>query len=95
MPIRTCVGCRRRFEQQGLVRFTRGVGGAGWAPDPPAVRSEGRGAYLCSAECAVGVARNRRYPGLAAGAQAVDFATAERACMMVRPPLGPEYEAMN
>jgi predicted RNA-binding protein YlxR (DUF448 family) len=33
-------------------------------------RAEGRGAYLCSALCAGRVAKNKRFPGLAAAAAA-------------------------
>ena len=60
-PARTCVGCRTVFAQPGLRRFTRLA--EGWAADAGKRRS-GRGAYLCSRECAQRVAKNKRYPGL-------------------------------
>ena len=58
---RTCVGCRTVFEQPALRRFTR-VDGR-WVADA-GKRSEGRGVYLCSSDCAQRVAKNKRYPGL-------------------------------
>lgn len=68
-PIRTCVGCRTRFEQARLVRFVRD--GGAWRCDDGRPRSRGRGAYLCSERCAVRVSKNKRYAGLAATATAV------------------------
>ncbi|MBV8074270.1 MAG: DUF448 domain-containing protein [Candidatus Eremiobacteraeota bacterium] len=65
IPLRTCVGCRERREQPAMRRFTRASGG--WVADRGR-RSPGRGAYLCSAQCAERVAKNKRYPGLAAAA---------------------------
>ncbi|MBV8152746.1 MAG: DUF448 domain-containing protein [Candidatus Eremiobacteraeota bacterium] len=72
-PIRTCVGCRERRDQSAMVRFVRRDGGGGgeWSADRGR-RSEGRGAYLCSAQCAGRVAKNKRYPGLAAAARSLD-----------------------
>ncbi|MFN2459316.1 MAG: YlxR family protein [Candidatus Velthaea sp.] len=61
VPERTCVGCRVRFPQPALRRFVRGAGG--WLADRDR-RSDGRGAYLCSRNCAERVAKNKRYPGL-------------------------------
>jgi len=61
VPVRTCVGCRRRQAQAGLRRFVRRVDG--WQADAGR-RSEGRGVYLCSSACAERVAKNKRYPGL-------------------------------
>jgi predicted RNA-binding protein YlxR (DUF448 family) len=58
---RTCVGCRKRFPQPSLRRFTRRD--SRWVADT-GKRKEGRGAYLCSRECAQRVAKNKRYPGL-------------------------------
>jgi predicted RNA-binding protein YlxR (DUF448 family) len=65
-PIRTCVGCRQRGEQQGLHRFVRSTEGA-WA-EATLPRSSGRGAYLCSLACAQRVMKNKKYPGLGAAA---------------------------
>jgi uncharacterized protein len=65
-PFRQCVGCRKRFAQRDLYRFVRGV--AGWSADRGRKRQAGRGAYLCSLECAKSAVRNRRYPGLATAA---------------------------
>jgi len=48
-----------------MRRFTRASGG--WVADRGS-RQPGRGAYLCSAKCAERVAKNKRYPGLAASA---------------------------
>ena len=61
IPVRTCVGCRGHFEQPVLRRFVRRMDG--WAADGIR-RSDGRGAYLCSRECAGRVAKNKRYQGL-------------------------------
>ena len=61
IPQRTCVGCRKVFGQAELRRFTRQDDR--WVADA-GKRSEGRGAYLCSAQCAQRVAKNKRYPGL-------------------------------
>jgi len=59
-PARTCVGCRKVFPQPALRRFTRQ--GDRWIADG-SKRNEGRGAYLCSRECAQRVAKNKRYLG--------------------------------
>ncbi|MBV8367401.1 MAG: YlxR family protein [Candidatus Eremiobacteraeota bacterium] len=59
-PQRTCVGCRTALPQPALRRFTRRDGR--WVADTGR-RSEGRGVYLCSRECAERVAKNKRYPG--------------------------------
>ncbi|MBV9104203.1 MAG: YlxR family protein [Candidatus Eremiobacteraeota bacterium] len=65
-----CVGCRTRFPQAALVRYVRADSGrqSEWRRDPVGRRRPGRGAYLCSSECAVRVKKNRRYPGLAEAA---------------------------
>ena len=60
IPARTCVGCRKVFPQPALRRFIRLNGR--WLADG-GKRHEGRGAYLCSRECAERVAKNKRYPG--------------------------------
>jgi uncharacterized protein len=65
-PFRQCVGCRQRFAQRELFRFVRNP--AGWAADRGRKRQEGRGAYLCSLECAQRALKNKRYPGLATAA---------------------------
>ncbi|MEO6836423.1 MAG: DUF448 domain-containing protein [Candidatus Tumulicola sp.] len=60
------MGCRKRYPQAELVRFVRSP--EGWRPDGAARRAKqpGRGAYLCSDACGTAVAKNKRYPGLAA-----------------------------
>ncbi|MGP8160443.1 MAG: YlxR family protein [Candidatus Dormibacteria bacterium] len=45
VPLRTCVGCRRRRPRPELVRLVAGAAGA-VILDTPA-RAPGRGAYLC------------------------------------------------
>jgi len=45
VPLRTCVGCRRRRPRSELVRLAAGAAGA-VILDIPA-RAPGRGAYLC------------------------------------------------
>ncbi len=60
MPVRTCVGCRTRREQHELQRFVRV--GDGWSADGDR-RHDGRGVYLCGAQCAKAVIKNKRYPG--------------------------------
>jgi predicted RNA-binding protein YlxR (DUF448 family) len=52
-----------------MQRFVRvpGAGKAAWLPDACSKRP-GRGVYLCSAECAVRVEKNKKYPGLASAA---------------------------
>jgi predicted RNA-binding protein YlxR (DUF448 family) len=39
-----------------------------WRPDAERMKQTGRGVYLCSAECAKRVEKNKKYPGLAAAA---------------------------
>lgn len=49
MPVRTCVGCRKRAEKTELVRIVATPGGP--KEDPKAVEP-GRGAYVCpGGEC--------------------------------------------
>jgi predicted RNA-binding protein YlxR (DUF448 family) len=62
-PVRTCVGCRTRREQQMLQRFVRC--NDGWTADGTR-RSAGRGVYLCGTQCAGAVIKNKRFPGLGA-----------------------------
>lgn len=62
-PTRQCVVCKRRDEKRKLMRFVHEK--AGWRPDPSALGS-GRGAYLCSPECAQAVKKNKRYRALGA-----------------------------
>jgi hypothetical protein len=62
VPLRQCVVCKRRVEKPRLMRFVHGEGG--WATDPDG-RKPGRGAYLCSPECAQAVKKNKRYRALA------------------------------
>jgi uncharacterized protein len=65
-PFRQCVGCRGRFAQRELFRFVRAQ--TGWSADRGQKRQAGRGAYLCSLECAQSALKNKRYPGLATAA---------------------------
>ena len=65
VPIRQCAGCRARLPQKQMQRFVRQD--RVWHPDA-ARRRPGRGVYLCSAECAKRVEKNRKYPGLASAA---------------------------
>jgi uncharacterized protein len=62
VPIRQCVACKSRIEKRRLMRFVHGEGG--WAADPSG-QGAGRGAYLCSPECAQAVKKNKRYRALA------------------------------
>jgi predicted RNA-binding protein YlxR (DUF448 family) len=62
VPIRQCVGCRRRLEKGKLTRYVRTADGA-WHADPRAL-APGRGAYLCSPECMQRLKKNKRYKGL-------------------------------
>jgi len=52
VPVRSCIGCRRRRPSSELVRITRFVDGNGSTTAAPAVAvdgpSSGRGAWLCS-----------------------------------------------
>jgi predicted RNA-binding protein YlxR (DUF448 family) len=57
------VGCRSRRGQPELERFVQRAGG--WLADG-ARRGAGRGCYLCGAQCAKAVVKNKRYPGLGA-----------------------------
>lgn len=53
-----------------MQRFVRaaGSGPPAWLADAGSKRRPGRGAYLCSAECARKVEKNKKYPGLASAA---------------------------
>jgi predicted RNA-binding protein YlxR (DUF448 family) len=53
-----------------MQRFVRvpGPGKPAWLPDAGSKREPGRGVYLCSAECAKRVEKNKKYPGLASAA---------------------------
>ena len=48
MPIRTCVGCRERFDQGILLRWV--IDPDGCAVPDPSRRRPGRGAYVCRRE---------------------------------------------
>jgi len=72
VPERSCVGCRRRAPQATLVRFVQRPDG--WRPDVSVPRAPGRGAYVCSPECAARARKNRRYPGLADAAETIEWA---------------------
>jgi predicted RNA-binding protein YlxR (DUF448 family) len=65
VPVRQCVVCKARAEKRGLMRFVQGSDG--WIVDPTG-RKEGRGAYLCSPECARAVTKNKRYRALSGAA---------------------------
>jgi hypothetical protein len=57
-PLRTCIGCRRRYQQRHLVRFA--VTGVTIVVDTSQVLP-GRGAYLCwRRDCAGRVLGDRR-----------------------------------
>jgi predicted RNA-binding protein YlxR (DUF448 family) len=58
------------------VRFVRTA--AGWQADPPRCRQAGRGAYICSAQCAQRARKNKRYPGL--GTMAAEYGLIESPC---------------
>jgi predicted RNA-binding protein YlxR (DUF448 family) len=66
-PIRQCAGCRERKPQAAMRRFVR-LDHRSWQADTGRRRQPGRGVYLCSAECAKRVEKNKKYPGLAASA---------------------------
>jgi predicted RNA-binding protein YlxR (DUF448 family) len=77
--LRTCVGCRKRQEQQALVRIV--LGPAGDVVVNPR-RPQGRGAYLCPSVACFTRARDRqalarafrvKLPGLEAGALRARF----------------------
>ena len=50
-----------------MRRFVR-TGPREWRADPARKRAPGRGVYLCGAECAKRVEKNKKYPGLASSA---------------------------
>ena len=68
MPVRTCVGCRGRFEKAALLRWVVRDGRA--SPDPRA-RRPGRGGYVCR--------REECWDKLLARKGGPDFRTEERA----------------
>ncbi|MBC5829731.1 MAG: DUF448 domain-containing protein [Candidatus Eremiobacteraeota bacterium] len=49
-----------------MVRFVRRE--QTWIANPEGNKLDGRGAYLCSPQCARRVTKNKRYPGLASAA---------------------------
>ncbi|MBV8423556.1 MAG: DUF448 domain-containing protein [Candidatus Eremiobacteraeota bacterium] len=63
------------MEQHKMARFTRKADG--WTVDGR-TRGPGRGAYLCSSECATRVAKNKRFPGLSGAALSEAFLAPER-----------------
>ena len=44
VPIRMCVGCRKKREKEEMIRFTQGAEGPAVVD---AVKKKGRGFYLC------------------------------------------------
>ena len=63
-PLRTCVGCRGRFAQRGLVRFVRTA--EGWCADTASRRKQpGRGAYSARPSARSELARTNATRGLA------------------------------
>jgi predicted RNA-binding protein YlxR (DUF448 family) len=69
VPIRTCVGCRRRRSQGELLRIARRPGGTVSVDVATGGRSPGRGAYVCAdpacARRAVASGQLRRALGVA------------------------------
>jgi predicted RNA-binding protein YlxR (DUF448 family) len=55
-----------------MRRFVR-IEPRAWRADKGRKRLPGRGVYLCSAECARRVEKNRKYPGLASAAAEYGF----------------------
>jgi predicted RNA-binding protein YlxR (DUF448 family) len=62
VPTRQCVVCKTRTGKPALMRFVHN--GGTWLADSSG-REAGRGAYLCSPECARGLQKNKRYRALA------------------------------
>lgn len=61
VALRTCVGCRRRFAKENLVRFVVNQGQLDLG------NAEGRGTYLCRSQCCLEAALKRRDFGGVAG----------------------------
>jgi len=61
-PLRMCVGCRAMKDKKELIRVVRTTEGA--VEIDPSGRKNGRGAYICSAEC-LGKARKKNLLGRA------------------------------
>ncbi|HUY53783.1 MAG TPA: YlxR family protein [Candidatus Nanopelagicaceae bacterium] len=91
MPLRTCLGCRRRLPQTDLVRLRVSAGAV--VIDPAGFRGPGRGAYICAKmDCWQAVVRRRALrhglgPALAAADQTALAGTL--AGMISNPPPGP------
>ena len=80
VPVRTCVGCRRRAPQRALVRFAVVAGRLEAGRTLP-----GRGAYMCRSRACLEAAQQRRA-----------FARALRARLDARPLDGADYtEALD
>jgi len=45
VPIRMCMGCRKRRKKEGMIRFTQTAGSKALAPGGK--NQDGRGFYLC------------------------------------------------
>ncbi|MBC5806142.1 MAG: hypothetical protein DLM53_09130 [Candidatus Eremiobacter antarcticus] len=78
VPVRQCVVCRQRLEKQKLARFvcrpappapeqSQRPGPSQWVADASG-SLPGRGAYICSAQCAERVEKNKRYRALSGAA---------------------------
>ena len=91
MPLRTCLGCRRRLPQGDLVRLRVSAGRV--VIDPVGFRGPGRGAYICAKmDCWQAVLKRRSLrhslgPDLAAADQTA--LTGTLAGMISNPPPGP------
>ncbi len=91
MPIRTCVGCRRRREKVELLRWV--VDRDGIARPDPEARLPGRGAYVCrSPECyrAMRKRYRRRGPDFEVSSEAFRLAVMEDVLQNVRGESGPK-----
>lgn len=55
-PIRTCIGCRCKFPQKGLIRFVCGIDDA--LKMETAKKLPGRGAYVCRSKTCIETAFN-------------------------------------
>jgi len=61
MPTRTCIGCRKKFEQSNLIRYVKINNSLKEATLP---RLDGRGYYLCNDICKIKASKNNKYKGI-------------------------------